>query len=222
MTLKNSGSASSARDKPYRRIIRASESYFERHGDSYLGVGWTKSQEHADTRYRVMLEVIRDSKRPVSLLDFGCGLSHLYEYMLRNDVRDIEYAGLDLSETFLRVCRQKFPHIAYYNVDILEQAHRIPVFDYVVMNGIFTLKADLSYKDMLYYFTTMIPEVFEKARVGIAFNVMSKQVDWERDDLFHLPFDEVASFLVEKVSRHFLIRHDYGLYEYAVYVYREA
>jgi hypothetical protein len=49
---------------------------------------------------------------------------------------------------------------------------------------------------------------------------MSKQVEWERDDLFHLPFDVMASFLAERLSRRFVIRHDYGLYEYTTYVYR--
>lgn len=36
--------------------------------------------------------------------------------------------------------------------------------------------------------------VVSKARRGLAFNVMSKQVDWERDDSFHLPMDVFASF----------------------------
>ena len=70
------------RDKPYERLVRFTESFFERHGDCYLGVGWTKRQEDADTRYRVMLDLIAgDDDRPVTLLDFGCGASHLYEYL---------------------------------------------------------------------------------------------------------------------------------------------
>ncbi len=51
---------------------------------------------------------------------------------------------------------------------------------------------------------------------------MSKYLDWERDDLFHLGFDDMASFLDSDISRHFVIRHDYELFEYTVYVYRES
>jgi hypothetical protein len=51
---------------------------------------------------------------------------------------------------------------------------------------------------------------------------MSKHVDWEREDLFHLPFDRLTSFLTNRLSRHFVIRHDYGLYEYTTYVYKYA
>jgi hypothetical protein len=70
------------------------------------------------------------------------------------------------------------------------------------------------------YFEALIRVVFGRTKIGIAFNVMSKQVDWERDDLFHLSFDQVATFLSREVSRHFEFRHDYGLYEYTTYVYR--
>jgi len=56
--------------------------------------------------------------------------------------------------------------------------------------------------------------------MGVAFNVMSKHVDWERDDLFHLPFDTLARYLIASLTRNFVIRSDYGLYEYTTYIYR--
>src|SRR5439155_23075753 len=96
----------------------------------------------------------------------------------------------------------------------------IPNFYYIVMTGVFTEKCELSFDEMFSYFKRLTAKVFEHAEVGIAFNVMSKQVDWERDDLFHLPFDMLASFLSQKLSRNFVIRHDYRLYEYTTYVYR--
>ena len=67
----------------------------------------------------------------------------------------------------------------------------------------------------------MLRRVWPRAREGLAFNVMSKHVDWERDDLFHLSTDLLLAFLKSELSRHVVIRHDYGLYEYTVYVYRE-
>ena len=49
----------------------------------------------------------------------------------------------------------------------------------------------------------------------------SKNVDWERDDLFHLSLDKLSGFLCEKITRNFVIRNDYGLYEYTVYVLKK-
>jgi hypothetical protein len=209
-------------EKPYRRIVHFSEGFLERYGDSYLGVGWTKRQEDADTRYRVMLEVLAGERgQPVTLLDFGCGASHLYEYLQTHRRSDVAYSGLDISPRFLALSRGKFPHLTYYDVDVLDGVSGLPTFDYIVMNGLFTARCDLSFEVMLDYFERLVRRVFAMARRGIAFNVMSKQVDWERDDLFHLPFDVLASFLVRDVSRHFVVRHDYGLYEYTTYVYHD-
>jgi hypothetical protein len=86
------------------------------------------------------------------------------------------------------------------------------------MNGVFTEKLDLSFDEMWNYFSKMLIRIFPSAQKGIAFNVMTKQVDWERDDLFHVPMDLLAAFLSKKISRHFIFRNDYGLYEYTCYV----
>jgi len=169
-----------------------------------------------------MLDVIRDCGRsPVRLLDLGCGASHLYQYLREVNRDDVDYAGLDLSPEFIRLCRSKFPDRTYYCLDILDPAAEVPKCDYAVMNGLFTEKCSLSFDEMWDYVQAMLARAFGMASAGIAFNVMSKQVDWERGDLFHLPLDLLAEFLAHDLSRHFVIRNDYGLYEYTVYVYHD-
>jgi SAM-dependent methyltransferase len=205
--------------KPYIPIIAVCEEWLEKHGDSALGVGWPRGD--ADTRYRVMLDLLLPSPSPVTLLDFGCGGSHLYEYILRHKLDRIVYAGLDLSHRFLDLSKRKFPDVVYYCVDVLDPlSPPLPVFDYVIMNGIFNYRGTLPEVAMFEYLRKLVRRVFEMAAVAIAFNVMSKQVDWEREDLFHLPVDLLLSFLSQEVSRHVVIRHDYGLYEYTVFVYK--
>jgi len=206
--------------KKYLRIVKYYEACLEKHGDSHLGVDWPKIED-VDVRHRVMLGV---SKEPVSqkltLLDFGCGVSHLYEYIKRNNLGHIDYYGLDLSEKFIELCRKKFPENIYYCADVIEYPGSIPDFDYIVMNGIFTEKRELTFDEMLLYFKELLSIVFSKAKKGVAFNVMSKAVDWEREDLFHLPTDILIDFLKKDITRNFVIRNDYGLYEYTVYIYK--
>jgi SAM-dependent methyltransferase len=212
---------SEAEEKNYLSIVSRYESCLEQYGDTHLGVAWPR-KEDADTRYKVMLEVIRreDEGRAVRLLDFGCGASHLYEYILARGVQNVAYSGLDLSEKFVRLSRSKFPANEYYCVDLLEDGANVPSFEYVVMNGVFTERNVLTFDEMFAYFRRIIKKVFEKAEVGIAFNVMSKHVDWELDRLFHLPFDALAAFLTKELTRNFVFRNDYKLYEYTAYVYR--
>jgi hypothetical protein len=208
----------------YLSIAAHYERCLERHGDTHLGVDWPRAED-VDVRHRVMLDVIRPARHPsgdrVHLLDFGCGASHLYEFIKREQLQRIEYSGLDISERFIDLSRRKFPENDYWCIDILTAPQdALPRFDYVIMNGVFTEKVDLTFEEMLQFFERTISRVFRIVDVGMAFNVMSKHVDWERDDLFHLPFDTLGNFLTAEVTRNFVIRSDYGLYEYTAYVYR--
>jgi 2-polyprenyl-3-methyl-5-hydroxy-6-metoxy-1,4-benzoquinol methylase len=212
---------SETKEEKYLSIVSHYEECLERHGDTHLGVDWPSKQD-AETRYQVMLELIqpRAPGRTATLLDFGCGASHFYEYILTRGIKDISYSGLDLSEKFVELSKSKFPSNSYYCMDLLQRSATLPVFDYIVLNGVFTEKRSLVFEEMFSYCKQLVKEVFERARIGIAFNVMSKHVDWERDDLFHLPFDLLAEFLTKEVSRNFIFRNDYKLYEYTTYVYR--
>lgn len=166
-----------------------------------------------------MLELIRE-KEPCTLLDIGCGAAHLYEYMQSRDIQGISYSGLDLSPAYLELCKKKHPHITFYGDDILDPGASVPVHDYVLMNGVFNYKGEHSFEEMWSYCQQMILKANSLARKGFAFNFVSKYVDWERDDLFHLPFDPLASFLNKEISSRFTFRHDYGLFEYTTYVYK--
>jgi SAM-dependent methyltransferase len=205
--------------KPHMSIVAHYEACLAQYGDTHRGVDWPK-KEDAETRYKVMTEVILPGTLPASLLDFGCGASHLYEYMLQHEITQLDYSGLDISPKFIELAQKKFPNITYYCGDILDDTTTLPEFDYIVMNGVFTEKRELTYTQMWDYFSAVLSKLFPHTRIGLAFNVMSKQVDWERDDLFHVKFDDLATFLTKTLSRHFVFRHDYRLYEYTTYVYR--
>lgn len=204
----------------YHTLIRHYEDCLAQHGDTHRGVDWPNEADAAK-RYQVMLDVVKPGTGEQTLLDFGCGASHLYQHMLDRRVTALRYAGLDASSAFCELSRQKFPHNEYLCLDVLDHPEQLGEYDYIVMNGVFTEKRELSYEAMFDYFQRMLHVIFAKARRGIAFNVMSKEVDWERDDLFHVPVTDLTHFLARELSRHYVVRHDYGLYEYTTYVYKE-
>lgn len=205
----------------YHSIIDHYEQCLARYGDSHKGVDWPNAAD-AETRYRVMLEVIREpADTAVTLMDFGCGAAHLLEHLQRHRRANVSYSGVDASEMFIELSRRKFPNIAFYCTDVLVEPAELPEVDYVVMNGVLTEKRDMPFDQMCDYMFRLLERVYSLARRGLAFNVMSHHVDWQREDLFHVPFDLLAEFLKARISRHFVFRADYGLYEYTTYVYRE-
>lgn len=207
----------------YIKIIKHYEDCLEKHGDTHLGVDWPNAED-VDKRFKVMIDIIRlreNNNEITSLLDFGCGTARLLEYISKNSIQNINYSGLDISEKFVEVAKAKFPSNSFYCKDILMLPDEIPSFDYIVMNGVFTEKRELSFEDMWHYFTKMITVIYEKSNKGFAFNVMSKNVDWEREDLFHVSHDLLSDYLCKNLTRNYVIRNDYGLYEYTVYVLKK-
>lgn len=202
----------------YIKIIEHYEECLDKYGDCHLGVDWPKLSD-VYKRYEVMLG-IANYNSTTTILDFGCGASHLYEYIIKNNLKNIVYSGLDISNKFIELCESKYDNVQYYCVDILKDTKFATKFDYVLMNGVFTEKRDLTYEEMLNYFKKLIMRVYSLCNKGIAFNVMSKNVDWEREDLFHLSLDELTKFITKHITRNFVIRNDYGLYEYTVYIYK--
>jgi len=205
---------------PYGALASHYEACFARHGDTPKGVDWPNAED-ARTRYRVMAEVVRE-QAPADIVDLGCGLGHFLDFLRESGRTEIGYRGLDISPLFIDTCRRKYPGIDFDCADVLADESLMPAADYVVMNGVFTERCGIAYDTMFGVMTGILTVAFRHARKGIAFNMMSKHVDWERDDLFHVPYDDIARFVIRNLSRHHVVRADYGLYEYTVYVYKTA
>jgi hypothetical protein len=120
----------------------------------------------------------------------------------------------------IEAARARWPAYRFLRRDILVDPLPPLGFDYVVMNGVLTLKHGLDQATMLGFAERLIAAAFATARVGIAFNLMSAHLDWVGEYLFHCPFDQLAGYLNRQLSDRYTIRADYGLPDYTVYLYR--
>jgi len=201
----------------YINIVEHYEECLRKHGDSHLGVDWP-NEEDAKTRYKVMLNVIKNKDKECTILDFGCGCGHLFDFI--TDPK-IKYSGLDLSVEYINMFKNKYPDTDVYCIDILkEDIKDIPNFDYIILNGVFTERCGLSEDDMFNFIKKILIKLFNKTNIGIAFNIMTPLADWYDEKLFYLSFDKLTYFLKNKISKNLIINHNYNLWEYTVYVYK--
>ena len=77
----------------YLKIAEHYKNCFTTHGDSHLGVDWP-NYEDTLKRYKVMLELINQSDKTFTLLDFGCGKGNMV-LTLKEKYPNIKVYGFD-------------------------------------------------------------------------------------------------------------------------------
>lgn len=203
-------------------LVSHYERCFDQYGASPKGVDWPNGPD-LEVRFATLLAVLEGTAhqpRPV-LLDVGCGPGLLLDYLHATRRLDIvEYRGVDLSSVMVKAGRERWPSHDFAVRDIIADPFPDQSVDVVVMNGVLTEKLTLPHEAMIDLAQALVLAAFRTARIGVAFNVMSAHVDWERPDLFHWSFDAVATFLKARVSPYYAFRADYGPYDYAAFVWR--
>lgn len=195
------------------------------HGDTAKGADWPNQRER-DVRHDVMLSVLdRYGQEGLTLLDFACGTGDLLRHITATRRDNVRYKGADISPTAVAMARQKFSNADFLEIDILaadEAALSALACDVCVINGLFTVKHTLTHDEMWSFVNAVVRKLWPVTRKAIAFNVMSFHVDRQRDDLFHLSYDQAAQFLHELSGRQIAFRADYGLYEYTCIGFKET
>src|SRR5438477_8613756 len=181
-------------NQDYLEIMRHYDACLQRHGDTARGADWPNETDR-QTRFSVMLALLAEETADrVELLDFACGTGELLRHLQRLGRPSVSYQGVDISRSALEFARAKFPDAKLTPLDILEATDQEVAnlaCDYCLINGLFTIKGALS-DDLMWDFTTrVIRRLWPITRKALAFNVMSKQVEYERADLFHVSLDRM-------------------------------
>jgi SAM-dependent methyltransferase len=224
--------------KEYLCIKDYYELCLEKHGpNSVKSLDWKSNEEVLD-RYDVMIDMFLDvnkkpsgfgRKSPIKLLDFGCGYGGLYKHLGLEGTslsylskHDLIYTGVDISEKFISCCSNIVvaPHKAAC-LDILTSSEGLEKYDFVVCNGTFTVKRDLTKEQMTEFLIGCLKVLLCHTKDGLAFNIMDpNKVDYMREDLFFLSYDELAKICRSLDIKSYIIRADYGLKEYTVYLFQ--
>jgi 2-polyprenyl-3-methyl-5-hydroxy-6-metoxy-1,4-benzoquinol methylase len=218
------------------RIIDAMHKHyaaaFATHGATPKGVDWNL-QEDVDARYGKMLEVLRkdfhESKPRPSLLDVGCGWGGLLEFANARGVA-LDYTGIDIVSSMVEHARGRHPGAAFLVGDVLVPGTVSGPYDFVVCNGILTLRpAGVTIPEMERFAKRLIRTLFDLCRHGLAFNMMSTRVNFMADHLHYQSPAELLAWLLSEVSPRVRLDHGYSslgsgqrrLYEFTAYVYKD-
>ena len=188
---------------------------FKQYGDSAQGVQWSDVQTQ-EKRFEILLEI--GCQEGDSLLDFGCGTGHLFEYLNKNNTK-LNYTGVDILDEFLTTAKNKYPEAKFGQLIEFEKEK----FDYIIISGVFNNKMD----DNVGYYQEQLKKLFPMVNKGIAFNMMSAYVDYFDENLFYEKPENVFQFIKKEISPFVTIRNDYQIkpgvipFEFCTYVYKK-
>lgn len=181
------------------------------HGDRPEAVRWTSKgqQEH----YEALLDIgdIGGSK----ILDFGCGKGDLCSFLAERNIT-VDYTGYDINEKLIDLAKSKFPAGDFRVFDV-DRDDLTEDFDYIFLCGVFNLKVE-GVDDLV---RRALVKLFQRCRVGLAFNALSAHNPKKDFELNYTSPEELFAFAVRNLSPFVSLRHDRIAYDFMMFIYRE-
>lgn len=190
---------------------------FKTHGATAQGVDW-KSSEIALQRHEFFLNLFKEANSTSTLLDIGCGYGAFLN-VIRASGLSLNYTGLDLVPEMIQSASALHPGERFQTENFLELPLENNQYDYIVANGLFTQKLTATDSEMNDFFLQTISKMFAHCHRGIAFNLVTDQVDFKNPGNFYRPPAQTLND-VFKLSRHISLDHTSRFFEYFVYVYK--
>lgn len=170
-----------------------------------------------EERRRIRFEVLRGvGIRPgARVLDVGCGLADFHQHLLDAGV-EVDYTGVDIVPEFVERARRRFPRAAIECRDILEDPFPDGSFDVVVASQVLNLRFPAGDNDAIA--RRLLTAMHRVAREGVACDFVTDHVDF-REDYLHYHSPEALFRFAKTLSKRVVLRHDYPLFEFCLYIY---
>jgi hypothetical protein len=176
-------------------------------------------QEYKDLRYKSLSSVFERDKN-FSLHEIGFGLGHYYEYLKTHFAdRAITFTGSEVTPVFLQHCLEKYPDCEFDNHDYALQPSQ-KSYDYIVLPGVFYQLGTSDPHKFSEFVHRMLINAWKSARRGLAFNMISSQVNYRYDHLFYADPSEMLAFVSRHLSRFLHFDQASPLFEFTICVYR--
>lgn len=172
------------------------------------------SDEKQAIRYRTLCEIGIETGD--SILDIGCGFGDFYGFLKREGI-DVKYTGYDIVPGLIEAARKDHPDAVFELADI-QNTPPSGSFDWVTSSQAFNNK--LKYENNAEVVKQILMIAFDACLKGIAFDMMSKLVDFQEDRLYY--FDPADMFYAARsLTKRVVLRHDYLHYEFCLYIYKD-
>jgi trans-aconitate methyltransferase len=192
-------------------IVRLYEDRFASMGYSTQSVGWNARKDQF-LRFKVLCDIADLSG--ANICDIGCGFGDLSDY-LQEHFNEFTYTGIDISPSLVRKAADLHPQYKFYCMDISDEDPP-GIFDYFLLSGSLSYRIENNMQNT----TQILSRLFGLANKGVAVNFLSTYVNFQREHNYHYNPEEMFSF-GRILTKWVTLRHDYPLWEFTLFLYKE-
>ena len=150
-----------------------------------------------------------------SVLDVGCAYADYFTHLEAQGCK-VSYTGIDLLPELIDEACRRHPGLDLQVRDLQSNPFPPGSFDYVVSSQTFNLRFDEDSNMPLV--ERMMKLMFATARKGTAVDFVTDYVDFREPYLrYHNP-EKLFGF-AKSITKRVVLRHDYPLYEFCLYLY---
>ena len=197
-----------SRQDDNQRIARFYSALVQQHGFAPQSLDWG-SRRSQERRFDILTEI--GPLDGCSLLDVGCGLADLCDYLQRTG-RRVEYVGYDLTPAMIERAHTRFPTLKLLALDFFSRERPEEEFDYVLASGLFTFYDEEMLKKA-------VEIMFSMCQKAVAFNSLSSWAAHKEPGEFHADPLETLGFC-RSLTPWVTLRHDYMPHDFTMYMYR--
>jgi len=197
-----------------KKIIEIYKNAYKEHGNSLKAILTPKGRQ--DFRFQSICQCIKVDKES-TVLDYGCGLGHLFEYIQRH-YSLCKYSGVDIVSEFINENHLNYPNTSF---DLINKEEDVKgTFDYILSAGVFNLlyaETEEKHKSVVY---KILEHLFDRTKIALAVNFMTDEVDFQQDGAFHMNVIELLNYAKNHLTKRVVLDQSYMPYEFTLILYK--
>ena len=208
-------SSGSEADRLLAGVSRLYGDSLAEHGTTSQAVGW-RDEASQRLRFDKLFQLLEGDAEDVSVADLGCGYGAMFDYLAeRLGERLVSYVGIDVNPEMVAAAQTRVddPRASFVVGALPEEP-----CSHAFVSGTFNVKLDATDAEWEALVRDTLRSLARLAQRGLAFNLLTDQVDWRDRQLFYADPGRFLDFCRHELSRSVALLHDYPLYEWTMLV----
>lgn len=178
------------------------------------------SKQSQEKRFGALSNIFL-TREKFTVIDYGCGLCHFYDYLSAQGFTDFNYIGIDINERFVTESQKKHSHLqieAGGKAKAMELLQTGTV-DYLISSGIYNLGNSIDEVEQI--FMDDYADFFNLVKTGIGSNFLSDfSTNKDTESIYHNPHSLLEK-CTQTISKNILYFHNYLPHDFTILMYKD-